>query len=114
MLKIKGILLGIGIFLIATDGYCQFEAGILAGLSSANFSGDKPKNGRYYPSTGVMAGLSFDWWIAEHVALSVQPGLYWQGSSVQFKDSVDGEYKDSLKVRLTTANLPLFIKIEEP
>jgi hypothetical protein len=78
-------------------------------LSSTNFSGDAPPGGSYSGQSNFGAGVMFDYYLKNDVALSLQPAVVRKGSDLQFKSR--GVVVDQITYELTYLSIPLALKI---
>lgn len=100
-------------FITSCNGvYAQFEVGIYAGMNNVKFSGDKPPEGKYVTRNGLMAGVNIGWDIAKDVTLTLQPGYLTASTRLQFVDTVENVYKDSVEIKLNMLMVPLLFKVD--
>jgi len=97
--------------IISLDSYAQTEVGAYVGLSSTNLKGDKPKDSKYLPKTGVIVGINIDIPLGKNFFLSLQPGFATGGTRVAFANYDTNEYEDSITIKLNNFVLPVLFKV---
>jgi hypothetical protein len=98
------------LILVGLVGYGQ-GVGIYYTKNGAKLTGDKPESFRIAYDQGFAVGVFYDISIADEVVFSIQPG-YQKIQSVVKIPGLDGEMKDTLKLRLDYFSLPLLFKIK--
>lgn len=95
-----------------SDIYAQIDLGFYAGLDNSKLSGDQYINTKYKSKLGFLIGFSIDPHINDIISLSFQPGFLKRGSRIQVPDTIENEYKDSVKISINYIQLPIYIKIQ--
>jgi len=100
------------VLILQIEVFSQVDLGFVAGLDNSKLSGDKFPNTKYKSSLGYLFGITIDTHLSDIISLSFQPGLSNNGSRIQVPDTIENQYKDSITVRVSHVQLPIFIKIQ--
>lgn len=95
----------------------QTSIGTYGGLTSMNLAGDRIGLAVYRPHIGWNAGAVVNISLTDDVFFSLEPGVSFNMLRVQAADTLQLKfrtklvYEDSVKLNLSTFNLPLLIKV---
>lgn len=89
--------------------YGQSYFGGFAGLNLRKLSGDAPSQVKYKNLAGADIALFFDLRLSHNILLGIQPSYSQEGTNIAIK--VQGEYVDSVKIRLNYFSIPLILKV---
>ncbi len=98
--------------LCAGTSHAQLSLGVIGGINTIKFKGDKPKNAYYKSSLGLEFGLLLDLKLSDHVIMSLQPSYMQKGSKISFSVPDEKEVVDSIRIRFDYIGIPLIFKID--
>ena len=110
-MKLKHCLLFI-LLLSSGLSHAQLSLGVIGGVNTIKFKGDKPKNGYYKSSLGLEFGLLIDLKLSDHVIMSLQPSYSQKGLKISFSVPDENEVVDSIRIRFDYIGIPLLFKID--
>lgn len=94
------------------SAHSQFHVGALGGVNSNGFSGVPPLDSKYDSQTGFNTSLTFDFFVLEDFAVSLQPGFLQKGAQLIFTDFFDDESIDSTyTIKGQYITIPVLFKI---
>jgi len=86
--------------------------GIVGGLNRAGIQGDAPLNTQYSGATGFLAGVVFEFSVAQDVFVSFQPQYARRTTGIAFAIEGEEQPRDSLDVALSYVTLPVLAKVQ--
>jgi len=91
--------------------FAQVNIGVLGGVNSSTFNGDRPSNGSYTSSYGYNLGGIIDVFIFEDIALNLQPTYSKYSTFISYDVDYQYEDYDSISIKTEYAEFPINVKI---
>lgn len=109
--RLSAFLIASGVVLMPGAAGAQ-HLGLVGGLNRAGIQGDAPPNTQYAGATGFLAGVVFEFSVAQDVFVSFQPQYARRGTGIAFAVKGEEQPRDSLDVALSYVSLPVLAKVQ--
>jgi hypothetical protein len=113
-MTVRVLILLLGLTLLSSSGlvFAQLSVGVQGGLNSGNFTGDTPEDASYRGTSSFTGGAILEYSFAPDVAISVQPSLLMNGTTVAFDvPGTEDETRDSVSISLDYVSVPVIARV---